>query len=322
MADPPEAGLVPQNQPGKAVGALSWAAIVLTLVLALYYQNPAIALLGGLFTRLSLKTQPIARASSLGKISLQTAIVLLGLTLGFDRMVSVSADYGLLVAGYVVATFVLGWTLSRVLFCDRTEAALLTSGTAICGGTAIATLSPLMGANPRQFAVATALVFLLNVVALLVFPFIGHWLNMSQEAFGVWVALAVHDTSSVVATATIYGEEAAAVATTVKIGRTLWLIPVAFAVSLIYREKEAKLRVPLFVLLFVLAALISSLIDLHADVLQLVATVSKTLLVIALLMIGLEIDRATLKQMSWRSVLFGITLWGMVAPAAYVLIML
>jgi uncharacterized integral membrane protein (TIGR00698 family) len=322
VANSPEVDLSRPKQPKQAVVALSWAAMAVTLALALYYMNPAIGLLGGLMTRLVLQTQPILRAKSIGTISLQTAIVLLGFTLGFDRMLSVSADYGLLVAGYVLATFALGWVVSRLLFCDRTEAALLTSGTAICGGTAIATLSPLIGANPKQFAVATALVFLLNVVALMTFPFIGQWLNMSQEAFGVWVALAVHDTSSVVATAAIYGEEAAAVATTVKIGRTLWLIPVAFLASLIYREKEAKLRVPLFVLLFILAALISSFVSLSSDVLQLVTTVSKTLLVVALLMIGLEINRSTLQQMSWRSVLFGVTLWGLVAPGAYVLIML
>jgi len=322
VANTPEVDVSNQKQPGQAVVALSWAAIGLTLGVALYYMNPAIGLLGGLAIRLGLQTQPVVRAKSIGTISLQTAIVLLGLTLGFDRMLSVSADYGLVVAGYVLATFALGWVMSRLLFCDRTEAALLTSGTAICGGTAIATLSPLMGANPKQFAVATALVFLLNVVALMTFPFIGQWLNMSQEAFGVWVALAVHDTSSVVATAAIYGEEAAAVATTVKIGRTLWLIPVAFLASLIYREKEAKLRVPLFVVLFILAALVSSVANFSSDMLQLVTTVSKTLLVVALLMIGLEINRTTLRQMSWRSVLFGVTLWGIVAPGAYVLIML
>ncbi|MCR9258336.1 MAG: putative sulfate exporter family transporter [Pseudomonadaceae bacterium] len=322
MATAPEVNLNSPKQPKQAAVALSWAAIALTLSGALYFMNPAIALLGGLATRLGLQTQPIVRAPSIGTISLQSAIVLLGFTLGFDRMLSVSADYGLLVAGYVLATFALGWVVSRLLFCDRTEAALLTSGTAICGGTAIATLGPLMGANPKQFAVATALVFLLNVVALMTFPFIGQWLEMSQEAFGVWVALAVHDTSSVVATAAIYGEEAAAVATTVKIGRTLWLIPVAFLASLIYREKEAKLRVPLFVVLFILAALVSSFVSLSADVLQLVTTVSKTLLVVALLMIGLEINRATLRQMSWRSVLFGVTLWGIVAPGAFVLLTL
>lgn len=309
------------KQRNNAAQVSAWVGLAITLALALYYRNPAIALLGGLGIRLGVGSHPLPRASFLGKFSLQTAIVMLGFTLGFDRLVSVSADYGLLVAGYVLGTLILGWLLSRVLLCDRAEATLLTSGTAICGGTAIATLGPLIGANSRQFTVATALVFLLNIVALLFFPFIGHWLNMSQEAFGVWVALAVHDTSSVVATAAIYGDEAAAVATTVKLGRTLWLIPVAFAASLIYREKEAKLRVPTFVLLFMLAALISSFVDLQPQILGWITTFSKALLVLALLMIGLEIDRGTLRQMSWRSVLFGVVLWGLVAPIAYVLVM-
>lgn len=309
------------KQHNNAARFSAWLGLAITLALALYYRNPAIALLGGLGIRLGVGSHPLPQAASLGKLSLQSAIVLLGFTLGFDRMVSVSAEYGLLVAGYVLGTLMIGWLLSRVLLCDRTEAALLTSGTAICGGTAIATLGPLIGASSRQFAMATALVFLLNILALLTFPFIGHWLNMSQEAFGVWVALAIHDTSSVVATAAIYGDEAAAVATTVKIGRTLWLIPVAFAASLIYREKEAKLRVPTFVLLFMLAALISSFVDLQPQVVGWITTFSKALLVVALLMIGLEIDRGTLRQMSWRSVLFGVILWGLVAPIAYVLIM-
>jgi uncharacterized membrane protein YadS len=177
-----------------------------------------------------------------------------------------------------------------------------------------------MDAKPHQFAVATALVFMLNVVALLTFPAIGAWLNLSQETFGAWVALAIHDTSSVVATAALYGDEAAEVATTVKLGRTLWLVPVAFAASLIYRQGDAKLRVPAFVLLFVAAAVASSVLPLGPATTDLIATVSKILLVIALGMIGLDIDRQTLRQLSLRSIAFGIGLWLLVAPAALLLV--
>lgn len=286
-----------------------------------YFKNPAFALLGGLAIRLTLGINPVPASGKLGKYSLQTAIVLLGLTLGLDRLVSVSADYGIVVAGYVVGTVLLGFVLAKIIRGDSTESALIASGTAICGGTAIATLAPLMGAKPHQFAVATALVFLLNIVALLTFPYIGEWLGMSQEAFGAWVALAIHDTSSVVATAAIYGDEAAEVATTVKLGRTLWLVPMAFLVSLLYRQGEAKLRVPGFVLLFVAAAVLSSLVDLGSDATKMIGTVSKTLLVFALAMIGLEINRETLRQMSWKSVIFGVGLWSIVAPAAFVLLM-
>jgi len=309
----------PAASPGRRAGA--WMVLLLALAAGMYLRNPAIALLGGLVVRLLWRVNPVPVSAALGKYSLQSAIVLLGFTLGVDRLVAVSADYGLVVAAYVFVTLTLGWLLARGLRGDATEQTLLTSGTAICGGTAIATLAPVIGAKPHQFAVTTALVFLLNVVALLTFPAIGHWLNLSQEVFGAWVALAIHDTSSVVATAAIYGAEAAEVATTVKLGRTLWLIPLAFAASLIYQQGEAKLRVPGFVLLFVAAALVSSLVDLSTDVTQAVSWLSKSLLVLALGMIGLEIDRATLRRMTARSLLFGVGLWLLVAPGALLLVL-
>ena len=166
-----------------------------------------------------------------------------------------------------------------------------------------------------------ALVFLLNALALLTFPYIGHFLELSQQDFGAWVALAIHDTSSVVATAALYGDEAAIVATTVKLGRTLWLIPLAFVVGLIYRSDEAKLRVPGFVLLFIAAAIVGSLLPLGETVVGGISVVSKVLLVVAMGMIGLEIDRATLSQISWRSIGLGVGLWLLAAPAALALVL-
>lgn len=306
---------------------------------AIYLQNPAYALLGALVLRLALDVNPVPASGKISKLSLQTAIVLLGATLGVDRLVTVSADYGLMVALYVLGTLLLGaglawlamvWRRSRAAqtgsdtvgaASSRHEEILLTSGTAICGGTAIATLAPLIGAHSRQFAVATALVFLLNIIAVFTFPLIGQWLGMSQEAFGAWVALAVHDTSSVVATAAVYGDEATVVATTVKLGRTLWLIPLAFIASVVFRQGDAKLRVPGFVLLFVLAAVLSSLVTLPPAIVNALGLVSKTLLVLALAMIGLEINRETLKDLSWHSVLFGVGLWLLVAPLALVMVL-
>ena len=292
------------------------------LLLGGYLRNPAVALLGGLGIRLILDINPVPNSSMLGRLSLQSAIVLLGFTLGFDRIIAVSADYGLIVAAYVLGTLLIGWLVALAIRGERVETGLLSSGTAICGGTAIATLAPLMEAKPHQFAIATALVFLLNVVALFTFPYIGAWLDMSQEVFGAWVALAIHDTSSVVATAAIYGDEAAAVATTVKLGRTLWLIPLAFCVSLLYRRGEAQLRVPVFVLLFVAAALASSILNLDSELQADISYASKLLLVAALGMIGLEIDRRTIRQMSFSSLAFGIGLWLIAAPAALALVLL
>lgn len=300
----------------------AWFLFLLALGGGIYFLNPAVALLGGLAIRLALDVNPIPNTGQLGKLSLQTAIVLLGFTLGMDRLVSVSADYGLIVAAYVLITLLLGFGLLKLLRTEKTEGLLLSGGTAICGGTAIATLAPLVGAKPHQFAVAAALVFLLNAVALFTFPYIGHWLDLSQEVFGAWVALAIHDTSSVVATAAIYGEEAAEVATTVKLGRTLWLIPLAFTVSVLYRQGSAQVRVPLFVFLFVAAAVLASFLPITAAISAALALTSKVLLVVALGLIGLEINRSTLSQLSMRSLAFGVGLWLLVVPLALALVVL
>ena len=311
-----------RTRQGKGVYVAAWLCLPVALAVGITLRNPAIALLGGLIIRLGLGVNPVKWGSRLSSISLQTAVVLLGFTLGCDRMVTVSADYGVVVGAYVLMTLGLGWILAKLFRGDRTEATLLTGGTAICGGTAIATLAPLVGARPQQFAATIGVVFLLNVIALFTFPFIGGWLELSQETFGAWVALAIHDTSSVVATAAIYGDEAAAVATTVKLGRTLWLVPLAFAASLVYGRREARLRVPTFILLFVGAAAVGGLVEFNAALVQGVGFASKALLVVALGLIGLELDRQSLRELSPSSVALGVCLWLIVAPVALLLVLL
>ena len=311
----------PEKHPHSLKSALVWLGVLLVIAVGIYFQNPAYALLGALFLRLSLDVNPIKKSGTIGKLSLQTAIVLLGFSLGIDSLMQMSSDYGVIVAVFVLGTLGLGLLIGKLLRSNEVETTLLASGTAICGGTAIATLAPLINAKPQQFAVATALVFLLNIIALLTFPFIGTQLGLSQEVFGAWVALAIHDTSSVMATAAIYGDEAVQVAAAVKLGRTLWLIPLAFAVSLLYGRREAKIRVPTFVILFVGMAIASRFIPLEPVVVGYIGLLSKTLLVIALAMIGLEINRQTLSQMSMRSIGLGVGLWVIVAPVALALVL-
>ena len=312
MPDPSGHAKAAQRRPRTHLAA--WLGLLAAL-------GGGIALLGGLLVRLGLDVNPVRRGMRLGAISLQTAVVLLGLTLGFDQVVSVSADYGVIVGAYVLTTLLLGWGLARLTRSERVESTLLTSGTAICGATAIATLAPVVSARPHQLAAATGIVFLLNAVALFTFPTIGAWLELSQEAFGAWVALAIHDTSSVVATAAIYGDEAAAVATTVKLGRALWLIPLAFAASLQFAKREAKLRVPPFIVLFVTAAAVGGAVDIGEQTAQGIGLVSKTLLVVALGLIGLQLDRPSLGQLSLSSLVLGVGLWLAVVPLALALVL-
>ena len=319
MPDPSGDANAAHRRPKTHLAA--WLGLLAALGGGIALQNPAVALLGGLLIRLGLDVNPVRRGLRLGTVSLQTAVVLLGLTLGFDRVVRVSADYGVTVGAYVLTTLLVGWAFARLIRSERVESSLLTSGTAICGATAIATLAPVVGAKPHQLAAATVIVFLLNAVALFTFPTIGAWLELSQEAFGTWVALAIHDTSSVVATAAIYGDEAAAVATTVKLGRALWLIPLAFAASLLFARREAKLRVPPFIVLFVAAAAVGGAIEIGEQVTQGIGFVSKTLLVIALGLIGLEFDRASLGKLSLSSLVLGVGLWLAVVPLALMLVL-
>jgi uncharacterized integral membrane protein (TIGR00698 family) len=289
--------------------------------LVLYLNNPAIALLIGAAISLLFNKTVIPRANILGKYALQSAIILLGLKLNASQLVQISADYSLLVTGYVLLTLLVGLGVGAALNCDKKCSQLIASGTAICGGTTIASLSPVINAKPEQTGVALTLVFLLNAVALFTFPLVGEFLSMTQEQFGVWAAIAIHDTSSVVATSAIYGEEAAKIATTVKLGRTLWLIPLLLMASIFQRAGTAKLRIPGFIFLFIMSASLGSLVDMPESITTVASALSKVLLVVALYCIGTEISRETLRGLRGRVLLHGLLLWALVVPLSLLMVM-
>lgn len=286
-----------------------------------YYQNPAVALLVGSAISLGFNKTVIPKAGTPGKYALQCAIVLLGLKLNTSELLQISADYSLLVTAYVGITLALGLAIGKLLVNDKKCSQLVSSGTAICGGTTIASLSPVIKAKPEQTGAALTLVFLLNAVALFTFPAIGKYLALTQEQFGVWAALAIHDTSSVLATSALYGEEAAKIATTVKLGRTLWLIPLLLVFSILQNAGSAKLRIPTFILFFVFAAIIGSTVPLPAWSVNLASTASKALLVLALYCIGMEISRTTLGNLRGALLLHGLLLWALVVPITLLLVM-
>ena len=209
---------------------------------------------------------------------------------------------------------VAGLAIGLALGNQRKSSQLISSGTAICGGTTIASLSPVIQARPEQTGVALTLVFMLNALALFTFPVIGEYLSLSQEQFGVWAALAIHDTSSVVATSALYGEEAAMVATTVKLGRTLWLIPLLLVFSVLQHQGSAKLRIPVFIVLFIVTACTGSIVALPAGVVSAASSASKMLLVIALFFIGTEISRETLRGLRGTVLVHGLLLWALAVP--------
>lgn len=287
----------------------------------IYLGNPAVALLCGAALVLLLNRDLLPRATDLGRYALQTAIVLLGLKLNAAHLVEISSSYSLLVSGCVLVTVAGGLAIGHIVGNQSKSRQLIASGTAICGGTTIASLSPVIHARAEDTGVALTLVFLLNAVALFTFPYIGHALELSQEQFGVWAALSIHDTSSVVATSALYGEEAAKVATTVKLGRTLWLIPLLLAASIYHQVGDARLRIPAFIILFVLAACLGSLTALPAAMIQSASLASKALLVVALFCIGSEINRKTLRRLRGRAIAHALILWAVVVPTTLALVL-
>jgi uncharacterized membrane protein YadS len=297
-------------------GVLSgYLVVAVALVALVLWANPAIALLTGAALTITMNRMLVTGGNTIGKYMLQAAIVLLGLKLDITALWQTSADYAGLIAIYVIGALLIGLAIARGLGVDRIPGTLIAAGTAICGGTTIATIAPILRAAPAQIGLTLAIVFLLNAFALLTFPAIGDWLGMSQTEFGVWAALAIHDTSSVVATAAVYGDQAADVATTLKLGRTLWLIPLVLAVSMMERTQDAKLRVPGFILLFVVASAAGSIIGVPDTVTVLAAAGSKALLIGALFFVGTEITRTTITQLRGRVVWQALLLWALVVPA-------
>jgi uncharacterized integral membrane protein (TIGR00698 family) len=301
---------MPRSSPSIIPSAKGlWAIVFALLVPLVWYGNPAVALLAGTALSLTWRTPLAIGGHRWGRVALQSAIFLLGFSLSVGRVAEVSRDSLWLVVAYVLGVLAVGFGLARVLRLERVSALLITAGTAICGGTAIATLAPLAGARADQVGVAIGIVFLLNALALFGFPVIGHALGMSQVQFGMWAGLAIHDTSSVLATAAIYGNEALQVATTVKLGRTLWLIPVALVVSLVFKQSTARVRVPLFIVAFLAASVFASVVSLPAWFGPATGRVSKALLVVALFFIGSEISWATLRLMRGRVLAHALMLW-------------
>lgn len=297
-----------------------------------WYGNPAIALLAGGALALGVNRQAVPGSATLARYALQTAIVLLGLKLNLNTLWELSAQYAWIVAAYVLSSLAAGLALGRMLKVESVPSRLISAGTAICGGTAIATLSAVLRARPQHTAVALAIVFLLNVVALLTFPLIGRALGLTDLQFGLWAALAIHDTSSVVATAAVFGERAAEIATTIKLGRTLWLIPLVLVASAIEERRQEvreagpqagsavpRLRVPWFVVLFVGAAAAGTLLPLPEAVPSMAGAASGALLVVALFLVGTELTRDVARQIRGRVVWQALGLWLLVIPGTLAL---
>jgi len=260
---------------------------------------------------------PYAEQSGrLSKTLLKVCVVGLGFGMSLPAVLAVGrAGVGLTALGIVFALS-LGLVLGRLMGVDRTTGALISGGTAICGGSAIAALGPTLGASAEAMGVSLATVFVLNGVALYVFPVIGHALDLSSHQFALWAAIAIHDTSSVVGAASSFGPEALAEATVLKLTRALWIVPLVLGVAWWRRrteETEARVALPWFISLFVLASTVVGLVPSGAPVYEILVAGARKGLVLTLFLIGAGLSRETLRAVGVRPLFQGVVLWIVVA---------
>lgn len=251
---------------------------------------------------------------------LKSSIVLLGFSLQFVEVIETAKETLTITIVTIVFALVVGVLLGKLLKIDQKLSFLIASGTAICGGSAIAAVAPAVHARPAHIIISISIVFILNALGLLIFPELGQYLGMNQYDFGLWAALGIHDTSSVVGAAASYGEEALQVATTTKLSRALWIIPLVFVASFLFHNPNKRFSVPVFILLFLAATLSTMFIPYPAAVTTGVKTVAKTGMAISLFLLGTGLSKQTFSSIQWSAFLQGLVLWVLVCTSSYWLI--
>ena len=282
--------------------------------------SPPIALLLGLGIALFIGHPFLQLNHKATHILLQVSVVGLGFGMNAASALRAGRDGFVFTVVSIAGTLTAGLLLGRWMGVDRKTSLLISGGTAICGGSAIAALSPVIKAEERQVSVALGVVFILNSVALFLFPVVGHWLGMSQLQFGLWSAIAIHDTSSVVGAAGHYGPEALQIATTVKLARALWIIPVSLLAAFFFNGRRAagtaadraKIKIPYFIGLFVVAILLNTWLPIQGLSKVLVGA-SHAGLTLTLFLIGSGLSRQVLKNTGVKPMLQGVMVWALIA---------
>lgn len=287
------------------------------------WVTPPVALFLGLaFALLCGQAHPNFNKKT-SKYLLQYSVVGLGFGMNLHSALASGKEGMSFTIVSVIGTLALGWFLGRKLFkLDKKTSYLIGSGTAICGGSAIAAVGPVMKANDSEMSVSLATIFILNAIALFIFPAIGHSLDMTQQQFGTWAAIAIHDTSSVVGAGAAYGEEALGIATTIKLTRALWIIPMAFFTSFIFKSKGQKISIPWFIFFFLGAMVVNTY--LLGDVPQIglaINELARKTLTITMFFIGASLSMNVLKSVGLKPLLLGILLWIIISVASLTYIM-
>ena len=289
------------------------AVIVLILLpiekLGIPQINAPNALLAGLIFAFSFKNPCPKFNKKTSKYLLQVAVVCLGFNMNLHESLKSGSEGMMFSVVSVIGVMVLGILIGYWFHINRKTAYLISSGTAICGGSAIAAVGPVLKADENEMAVSLGVIFILNAVALFIFPPIGHMLDMSQQQFGTWAAIAIHDTSSVVGAGEQYGETALQMATLIKLTRALWIIPLALVTMFIFREKGSKISIPWFIFIFILAMVVNTYVALPGWFVDTMVWIARRGMVVTLFLIGASLSVATVRQVGVKPLLLAILLW-------------
>ena len=290
------------------------------VLVSLYSGNAALAIFAGILFAYLLQPPATFFTRRIGTMPLQIGIVLLGATISLPYAIDVSSDYLPWISLFVIVSFFTGLILGKLLGIHRRVAFLLSSGAAICGGTAMAAVAPIIKAKPQELLIAMTIVFLLNAVAIILFPIIGEYLEMTNFEFGAWSALAIHDTSSVIGSATIFSNESAQVAATLKLGRTVWLIPLLLIANWIFNKQTEATKFPRFIIFFILAIIANTVFNFNEQAINIFQIISKGFLLVGLFCIGSQFDTNELKSLSGKPLILALIIWAAVIPSAYFLV--
>ena len=285
------------------------AFFVVLLGLALFLQQAALSLFLGIFLSYLNNKLSLTPISVNGSLFLKTGIICLGGTISLQSLGTISVDYIPLVSIYVIAIMLIGILIGKAIKLPKNLTLLLVSGTAICGGTAIASLAPIIKAKSEDLVASISLVFLLNAIAIILFPYIGEFYDMTDAEFGVFSALTIHDTASVVGTASLYSDESVTYASITKLGRTLWIVPLLIGASIYSKSENKEYEFPYFILVFIAFVVLGNIFSIDGEIKSYMKYISISLFQIGLFMIGYKFQLKTLMKLSIKPVVFAVTIW-------------
>lgn len=296
--------------------------ILFLILCCLSFVSPGLALLMGIIVAVALGPVYTSFSKKASKYLLQVSVVGLGFGMNVYSAIQSGKEGFAFTVVSVCSVIILGMIVGKMLKIPSRISYLIASGTAICGGSAIAAVSPIIKAEDDEILVSIGTIFLLNAIALFIFPPLGHILGMSQNQFGLWSAIAIHDTSSVVGAGAAYGATALSVATTVKLTRALWIIPVSIATSFIFKNESKKVYIPYFILFFIVAMCINTFIPLPQTINEAVLISAKRMLAITLFMIGTGLSIGAVKKVGIRPIVLGLCLWFTISILSFGAIMM